>query len=384
MFSTALIFRVITQSGSILALSTLLSVEVGPMLFGSVLGILVDRWDRKRLAIATDGLRALVVLIIWVVNIKQEMWIIDAVMGTESLLTVLAHPTRASILSSLLHNDERPRGNSLVQSGLNLARMLGPAFGAWLLIKVGLHPVVILDSLTYLVSLWCLTRMRIPDRAGPSRLESRPLRPLWLDWTEGFKAVIESSQLLRVRLSLILILTADGILSPGLVTFISRGLHENAAWYGAMQSIGAVAAIVAGLVLARFAKRLAPNLLLPLALGGHGILYIVIFGWIRSPWAVLLLYGLGAASGALWISSLSTVLQANIPKAIQGRVFGSLGSIQALALLLGINLAPSLVKALGLATALAGTGVLTMIAAMILLTARSSGKATDVVISGTP
>lgn len=377
MFSTALIFRVITQSGSILALSALLSVEVVPRLFGSVLGIWVDRWDRRRLAIATDGFRAAIVLIIWLVNIRHDLWIIDVVVGLESLLTVLAHPTRSSILSTLLNKDNRLRGNSLMQAGRNATRMLGPALGAWLLVTVGLKPVVFVDSLTYLVSLWCLIQLRLPCLAAPAGLEAKSLHPVWNDWTEGFRTITESPQLLRMGLGLMLILTADGMLSPGLVTFISRGLHENAAWYGALQSIGAAAAIAGGFSLILFAKRVAPDWLLPLALSAHGILYIVIFGWIRNPWMVLILYALGAASGSLWISSLTTVLQGSIPQPIQGRVFGTLGSLQAAALLLGINVAPGLIHTVGLDPALVGSGVLTLLAAIILVAARAPSRPAD-------
>src|SRR5262249_48630139 len=67
-------------TGSALVTSTVFIVDlVPPLLFGPLAGVLVDRWNRRRILIVVNLLQALVLLPLLTVHGKNDLWIVYAV-----------------------------------------------------------------------------------------------------------------------------------------------------------------------------------------------------------------------------------------------------------------------------------------------------------------
>lgn len=72
---------VYTQTGSVLATSlTLITGFVPALLFGSLAGVLVDRWDRKWTLIISNLLLAIGLLPLLAVHSKELLWIVYIVL----------------------------------------------------------------------------------------------------------------------------------------------------------------------------------------------------------------------------------------------------------------------------------------------------------------
>src|SRR5713101_2598217 len=71
----ALPFYVYDMTGSALATGTMFAAQLLPsLLLGSLAGVFVDRWNRKRVMIGADVLRGCVLLLLLVVRSPEQLW----------------------------------------------------------------------------------------------------------------------------------------------------------------------------------------------------------------------------------------------------------------------------------------------------------------------
>src|SRR5688572_25432156 len=73
----ALPFYVYERTGSALATgATFIAQTLPPILFGSLAGIFVDRWDRKQTMVIADLARFLVILLLLLVYFLDWLWLL--------------------------------------------------------------------------------------------------------------------------------------------------------------------------------------------------------------------------------------------------------------------------------------------------------------------
>src|SRR4051812_2976489 len=122
------------------------------VLLGSVAGVFVDRWDRKRTMIIADLLRAALLLPLLAVTSSDLLWllyVVRAASGTEGLLFA---PAESAFLPRLVGEEQLVTANALNALNDNLGRLVGPAIGGLLYASGGLPVVVLADAATFIVS----------------------------------------------------------------------------------------------------------------------------------------------------------------------------------------------------------------------------------------
>jgi MFS family permease len=84
---------VFTLTNSVAATGLTLAAEfLPPMLLGPVAGVLVDRWDRRRVMLIADVLRAAAVLLLLLVREPGSIWLVYLALAVESVGTVVFRP----------------------------------------------------------------------------------------------------------------------------------------------------------------------------------------------------------------------------------------------------------------------------------------------------
>jgi len=107
----ALPFYTYQLTGSVLATGVMFLVQALPGLFlGSLAGVFVDRWDRRWTMIASDLLRAGVLLFLLLVRSRDLVWIIYAVAFTEQLVSLFFIPAKGAIIPNLVEEQHRNAG----------------------------------------------------------------------------------------------------------------------------------------------------------------------------------------------------------------------------------------------------------------------------------
>jgi MFS family permease len=104
---TALPFFIYERTGSALAASGMLIAYVAPgLLFGSLAGVFVDRWDRRRTLIAANLLRAPLLLLLLLVRSPDWFWLVYVVAFAEATIGQFFTPAENALLP-LLVGEER-------------------------------------------------------------------------------------------------------------------------------------------------------------------------------------------------------------------------------------------------------------------------------------
>src|SRR5689334_22391707 len=87
----ALPFYVYATTHSTLASgATFLASNLPTILFGSAAGVLIDRWDRKRLIVIGVLAQGLVLLLLLLVQAKDALWLVYVVAFAESSIALLS------------------------------------------------------------------------------------------------------------------------------------------------------------------------------------------------------------------------------------------------------------------------------------------------------
>jgi len=159
----ALPFYVYQRSGSTLATGAMFIAQMTPpLLFGSVAGVFVDRWDRRRTMIVADLARAVLLLALLTVHGRADLPRIYVVAFLLAALGQLFGPAKGALIPQLVEGVHLVRANALNALGDNLPRLVGPAVGGLLFGVFGLPAAVLADSASFLVSGLLIATIRVP------------------------------------------------------------------------------------------------------------------------------------------------------------------------------------------------------------------------------
>src|SRR2546421_7257119 len=138
---------------SVLALSiTLLVASIPNIVLGSIAGVFVDRWDRKRTMVITSLLLAFALLPLLLVRTADRVWIIYLVAFVEACLEQFFIPAQSALLPTLIGEEHLVQANSLNSLSSNFARLAGPALGGLIAAVFGLNGIVLADAVSFLVA----------------------------------------------------------------------------------------------------------------------------------------------------------------------------------------------------------------------------------------
>jgi len=336
-------------TGSALGASTVFLVELVPMLLlGTFLGVLVDRWDRRRTIIVTALLQALALLPLLAAS-ADRMWIVYTVAAVEAVLGAVINPARQALVPSLVEPDQLARGNALMAVSDSIARLVGSPLGGIAFAADGLPGVVIADAATFLVTavlVACMRRHPVPAAARVAADAETPAivaeRRLLREWAEGL-ALIGRSGTLRTLAAV----TALGSVSQGLflvlfIVYVTQDLGAGDAGVGLLRGVQAIGGVLGGLLSGMLVRRLSPRMLVG---GGYlvfGLLSLITWNLAPFTTALGVYAGLFIAMGIPAVATATgeiTLVQTGTPPHALGRVIAAMttvaGAAQGVGLLAG-------------------------------------------------
>jgi predicted MFS family arabinose efflux permease len=338
-------YEIYRLTGSTIASAGMLLAFLVPnILLGSVAGVYVDRWDRRRLMITVNLLQALSLLPLLFVP-QVGLWLIYAVLVLESSISQLFQPAQVALMPSLLAGGEEEllTANSLSGVGRHLARLIGPAIGGVIVAAGGLGAVAVVDSASFVASAGMLTliRARPPAPHPTDSLEHAALSAwgrLVHEWREGLRVVWHQPVLRALLVFFAITAIGEGLTGTLFVPWVVNALHSDSTGYGWVLSTQAIGGLAGALVVARMGARLKP---LPLLIGSalaFGAIDLVLFTYpliyphIAPALIMLVIVGVpGAAMGA----AQTTLQQSQTEDSHRGRVVGAIGAVAGVGALIG-------------------------------------------------
>ncbi|MDQ3513760.1 MAG: MFS transporter [Chloroflexota bacterium] len=367
---TALPVYVFEQTASVLATALVLIVSALPGVFlGSVVGVFVDRWDRRRTMVVVSLCQALVIPGFLVAHLNDWLWLVYVVLFTAATLGQFFQPAENALLPTLVPPERLVTANTLNALNDNLARIVGPSIGGVVLAWAGFSGTILLDSASFLVAAGLIARIARPrltplaeHAAGEDiAVEATSVRR---EWAAGLR-VIRAHPVIRGVFTVAGLATfADSILSALLVPFVLRVAGGDAALIGVLLTVRGIAGVLGGVVVARRpppAARPPPR--------GQSVDHRT---WHRPPGQrphgprdrrrhhILL----GPAIVA-WLTAQRALLQAHTADAYRGRVFGAFGTVNTIAFLLGASIAGVVGDRVGIVPLLDAAGVSFVMAGLV-------------------
>lgn len=364
----ALPFHVYALTGSALATSGLLMAYIAPgIVFGSVAGVFVDRWDRKRTMVLTSLMQAVIMLGLTAVRSADMVWFIYLITFAEATLSQFFRPAENALLPLLVGEEHLMAANSLNALNDNLARLVGPAVGGALLGLVGFYSVAIVDAATYLLAGLLIALVSAPKREAVAVAETAVTArwlQVWRDWVAGLKLVRGNRILASTFLIIGIAMFGDAIISAILVVFVQVDMGLSAVEFGWMMTARGIGGLIGGLLIAQMNQKFTATQLMTWGLFISGALLLVVVNIPILAVALPILTILGVAAIA-WIVSIQTTLQTNTGDAFRGRVFGAFGTTTTLLMFVGSALSGLLADQVGAVPLMNGAALIYVVSGLL-------------------
>lgn len=346
----ALPFYVLQLTGSILQMGIMFMAEMLPrVLFGSLAGVFVDRWDRRRTMIVADLLRAGFVLLLLLVHSKDLLWLIYVVTMVQSIITQFFTPATSAIIPSIVDEQALVGANSLSSLSESVTRFIGPPIGGILFALSGLTGIVLLDSATFLFSACAIVFIAVPKLVNENQKMvgvSSAIAKVGRELVEGLQLIKDESVLLWTFIVMSILMLGQGVIYVLLVIFIQRVMHGGSEVYGWMITAQGVGSLVGALLVGGVTKFVRPAYLVTCALVIASCSFFVIINVPVLGLVIPLIAFVGLFSvGGMIV--FQTLLQSNVSDKYRGRVFGTLSTVLSLSMLVGMLIASAFGDFLG-------------------------------------
>ncbi len=338
---------VYTLTGSALITSVVFIIELLPdLLLGSVAGVFVDRWNRRRTMLIVSLLQAVVLLPLLAVHAAAALWLVYFVSVGESVLRQFFVPAQSALLPVLVAEDELLTANSLLSLSNSLARLVGAPLGGVVVGLLGLNGVVLLDAGSFALAGAMIALIRAP--AKPTREAARvaaSVGAFWREWLEGLQFIWRQR-----RLAVLFVVEALGGFAQGIflvlyLVFVLQVLRGGPEAVGLLRGVQAVGGLLGGVAVGMLGKRFSAARMLGLGTVLFGLFDLMIwnapafFPSLSLTAALFVVVGIpGVASGA----GATTLLQVEAPDEFRGRVVGAFQATISLLLMGGLALAGAL------------------------------------------
>jgi predicted MFS family arabinose efflux permease len=335
-FYTLAIYSLLLQlTGQASSVALALVLQVLPQTFvGPMSGVINDRIRRKRVMIAADLARVVIVLAMLWVRSRAMVWLVYPLLLLETIMAAFFEPARSSVIPNITRREDIILANTLSSTTWSLNLMLGAALGGLVAALLGRDAVFVLNALSFLASAFLIRGMRFEE---PHAESAPPLRARDLfDYSpilEGVRYVRGDRRLLAT----VFAKAGELMIGPSWILFTVMGQrYFPVRWHGLDPQRGgmlgmsllmgarAVGALVGPLFSARMAGRSDSRLRLGILLG-----YLTIavgyaaLGGAGSVWIACLWIAVAHCGGStVWVFS-TTLLHLNTEDRFRGRVFAA-------------------------------------------------------------
>ena len=275
-----------------LAVSGVLLATIAPeFLVSPIAGVFADRWNRRRIMLAMDATRAvLITLLVLATGVLPLpfvpgghlplIWQLGAIYGIVFLASVCSqffNPALFAFIATTVAEPQRARASGLRQASASMAGLVGPALAAALFFGVPLVWALLLNALSFAVSFTAILAIRVP--AGSPR-DAAPHEPqeregFLREFAAGLRFYFGNRILVTLLVTAVLTLLAFGSLNTLDLFFVTQNLHATAAFYAILASAQGIGLLIGAIFAAAFAQRIGVARVLGLSLLVWGLTILV-------------------------------------------------------------------------------------------------------------
>jgi MFS family permease len=317
-----------THSGAVIS-GIMLSRAIPAVAAGPLAGVLLDRFDRRRIMIASDLARSVIALgFITAIGYKQT-WLLYLL----SALLMMASPFftsgRSAILPSIASEEELHTANSLTQTTGWMTLAVGAYFGGTTVAQFGYQLAFVFNCLSFLVSAFCVWRLHSEKghfRAEHKSLnETKVVRP-WHEYRDGLRYMVSTPLILGIGLIAVGWASGGGAAQVLFTLFSELVFDRGARGLGQLWGTAGIGLLIGGIIGNRIGKKISfenykKTVFFCYLL--HGGAYVV-FSQMTNWYLALFFMGLSRASVAVSsVLNWSNLLK-HVDDRFRGRVFSTI------------------------------------------------------------
>ncbi len=320
-----------THNGAAIA-GLMLSRAIPAIIVGPFAGVLLDRFDRRKIMITSDLVRGVLALGFILAIRFHQTWLLYLL----SALLMIASPFftsgRSAILPAIATDEELHTANSLTQTTGWMTLAIGAYFGGTTAARFGYQVAFIFNSLSFFFSAFCIANLQSDKghfRAADRNLnETKVARP-WHEYREGLGYMIGSPLILGIGLIAIGWASGGGAAQVLFTLFSEMVFKRGPAGLGQLWGIAGIGLLIGGVVGNRLGKRIGfesykRTVFCCYLL--HGAAYVV-FSQMRSWPLALLFMALSRASVAVSSVLNWSKLLKHVEDRYRGRVFSTVETL---------------------------------------------------------
>ncbi|RKI81799.1 MFS transporter [bacterium 1xD42-87] len=262
----ALSMYVLELTGSAAVFAGLLSAATIPtILLSPVGGILADRADRRNIMVALDAMTGTAVLCaVLLLSEQRALVVIGALLVLLSVLGAFETPTVQACIPSMLTGDNIIRGNAVVNQTASISYLTAPLLGGIFYAAFGIKPVMYASVLCFFVTALLECFIRLDYR--PAGFVGNALAVAKADFLDSVRFIgKERRDILRILLLAALSrFFVMGVTLVGLPFLVRTVLGLDARYYGAAESVLAVAVIAGSMAAGVLAGKIQKGGLSPM------------------------------------------------------------------------------------------------------------------------
>ena len=291
--------------------------QLPTLLIAPFAGVLVDRWDRRRLLVITQVLSMVQSAVLGVLTLQGLItvrWLL-LLQIVQGVINAFDTPARQAFVVEMVEDRaDLPNAIAMNSSMVNGSRIIGPSIGGLLIAAFGEGWCFLVDALSYVFVVASLLMMRL-KRGDAARVEAHVLDEL----RAGFQYVAGSAP---IRTALVVLSIVSAMAMPYTVlmpAYVAHVLGGGPNTLGLLMTASGVGALAGALYLAGRTTVVGLGRVMTYSTLAFGAAMIA-FAFARTEWMALLVLPIVGGAFMVQMAATNTVLQTLVEDRLRGRV----------------------------------------------------------------
>ena len=294
-----------------------------PLVFGLFAGVISDRLDRRRIVMAADGIRTVVLGVLVTMMVTGHVTVTTALLALALLATaeVFADNTTTTLTPMLVRRDDLAVANSRLVAGfVSLNQLAGPPIGAALFAAGRAWPFVA-EAVLVGAGVLLVSRIVLPahgrdaERAAGEGTAGGVLR----DVADGLRWTVHHPAVRTLVLTILIFNITFGAAWSVLVLYAQQRLGLGAVGFGLLTTVSAAGGLLGTGLYGWITRRVSLGNVMRAGLIIETFTHLAL-AVTRSAWVAGAIFFAFGAHAFIWSTTSMTVRQRAVPANLQGRV----------------------------------------------------------------
>lgn len=255
-FALSLYVLKITGSGTKFATALVIGI-IPQLIFGPIAGVFVDWFDRKKILVYLDLFAAVVVGIfsfVYIENGRLSLLSVYLLVMLLSLINVLFQPAVSTVIPTIMQREELVDSNGINSLFTSIGNLVAPAAAGILFGFYGLFPILIINSISFIIS--SISEMFISIPKMNKTPEKISFKNFSQDFSQGLN-FIKNKELIIIIMIIALManFAVDPVCSVGFVFISKQVLKVTDFQYGLIESTFVVSMLFSPFIISKIAKK---------------------------------------------------------------------------------------------------------------------------------